>query len=154
MLWLGHRLRHSQLPFALCISNAKAFDNHDFAPKKDELCDCFGNDYLVNIPRFISTCQPYGVVLVFSVFLVVAVAHCHYVQRYFLGLIRCLMLSTKYAWIWYLGCRAHDQHVRMYETLEMYWTWLQACPSLFFFLKNNENGGNTVGTRPMLKIKD
>ena len=67
------------------------------------------------------------------------------------------MLSTKYAWIWYLGCRARDQHVRMYETLEMYWTWLQACPSLFlffYFLKNNENGGDIVGTRPMPKIKD
>ena len=126
MLWLGHRLRHSQLPFALCISHARPsiiMTLHQIISlslslslslKKDELCDC------ISIPRFISTCQLYGVVLVLR--------SCHCVQRYLLDLKRCLIFSTVFG----LTCprptsTGHQQRIG--------------------------HGGDTVGTRPMPKKK-
>jgi len=48
---------------------------------------------------------------------------------------------------WHLGCRAHIQHVQdTRNTLGI----THALAS-FFFLKNDEQGGDMVGTRPMPK---
>ena len=125
MLWLGHRLRYSQLSFALCISHARPsiiMTLHQIISlslslslKKDELCDC------ISIPRFISTCQLYGVVLVLR--------SCHCVQRYLLDLKRCLIFSTKHGHGIWANVPASDK----YGTPTTHWTWLHACPNHFFF---------------------